>query len=167
MKKTILISALCIGLFLFAGGYSHFEHRPRTGAEAPLLAVANADTTLRLDLSHGRYVLLDFWTSADAPSRKSVNVYTAWQRRHPDAPLSVAGINFDPSAALFHEIVRVDSLNPTEQFHASGDTARAIVRNYALRRGYGSVLINPEGVIECFNPTEEYLDSVFNINIRN
>lgn len=50
-------------------------------------------------------------------------------------------VNFDDSENLFREIVRLDSLIPAQQYHAGGDTARAISNNYGLDEGMGSLLI--------------------------
>ena len=65
---------------------------------------------------------------------------------------------------LFHEIVRLDSLEPSKQFHASGDTARIIIDNYGLERGYGAVLIDPEGKVAAYNPSDNQLDDIFAIH---
>ena len=57
--------------------------------------------------------------------------------------------------------MRLDSLEPAKQFHAAGDTARAIIKNYGLGRGYGAVLVNPDGKVSAYNPSDKQLDRYF------
>lgn len=157
MKKTFFIVALFIGVLLFAGGYADSRYRTALGHAAPALSVGRADSMITLDRMRGRYVLLNFWSSTDAASRQAVNEYRAWKRRNPDVGLELVGVNFDESEKLFREIVRLDSLCPADQYHVAGDTARAIVDNYGLDNGYGSVLISPEGRIIAINPSDTEL----------
>lgn len=163
MKQTFFIVALFIGVLLFAGGYADSRHQTALGKTAPSLEMANADSVVALDRLRGDYVLVNFWSSTDAPSREAANLYTAWQRRHPEADLRLIGINFDESTALFHEIVKLDSLESADQFHAAGDTATAIINSYGLGDGLGSVLIDPEGKITAYNPTDADLDVIFDV----
>ena len=160
MKKTFLIAALLRGLLLFAGGYAESHYKTAPGHQAPFLSMNDADSMIILDRMKGDYVLVNFWSSSDAASRRAANLYTAWQRRHPDAALKMVGVNFDTSEGLFREIVRRDSLVPQEQFYASGDTARSIYDNYGLRDGFGAVLIDPRGRIVTHNPTDAELDAL-------
>lgn len=158
MKKTLLIAALLVGLLLFAGGYGHGRRHTTVGDAAPVLAIPAADSVVAFDRLKGEYVILNFWSSTDAPSRRDANLYTAWLRRNPDADVRLVGVNFDDSEGLFREIVRRDSLVAADQYYVRGDTAQAIIRNYGLSDGYGSVLINPEGKIVAYNPTDAVLD---------
>lgn len=161
MKNTILIAALVIGLLLFAGSHSLIPHHPRPGDKAPELADTRADSIVQADLRAGDYVIVNFWNSSDAESRRAANVYRAWKRRVPAAKLKIVGVNFDSSDALFREIVRLDSLEPARQVHVDGPTADAIRRDYGLRGGYGAVLIGPDGHIVATNPSDNDLDAAF------
>lgn len=163
MKNTFLFAALLIGLILFAGGYADSRQHPAVGKEAPTLDVPVADSVMTLDLKKGEYVLVNFWSSTDAPSREAANLYTAWQRRNPDTDMQMIGINFDDSRALFREIVRLDSLVPEQQYYATGEEAMNIKRSYGLEKGYGAVLVDPEGKIMAYNPTDEDLNVIFDI----
>ncbi len=164
MKKTFLIAALFIGVLLFAGGYAESSHSTEIGRQAPALAYDPADSLISLDRLRGDYVLLTFWSSTDAPSRQAANLYTAWQRRHPEAPLQLVGVNFDDSQGLFNEIVRRDSLESDEQFHISGERAIEATKKYGLDQGFGSVLINPAGTIVAYDPDPAELDALMHTN---
>ena len=161
MKKTLIIAALIVGLILFAGESIHFLGRTYVGDKAPSFVLPKVDSTVVLDNLKGEYTLINFWNSTDAVSRREANRYRARKRRYPQSPLVVIGVNFDESEALFHEIVRLDSLEPAKQFHAAGDTARAIIKIYGLGRGYGAVLVNPDGKVSAYNPSDKQLDAIF------
>lgn len=160
MKKTILFILIFVALLVCAVGYSDSRYRTSLGQQAPLLSISKADSVIRLDELRGNYVLLSFWSGANAPSRKVVNEYTAWCRAHTDAKVKMVNINFDPSSNLFNDIVNRDGLNPEENFYAQGSEAKAIIDNYGLNEGYGSMLINPEGKIIAHNPAPEDLASL-------
>lgn len=164
MKKTFILAALLVGLILFAGETSHFFHHTTIGDKAPSFVLPVVDSAVTFDNKQGDYVLINFWNSTDAVSRREANRYRAWKRRYPQAPVEIIGVNFDDSEALFHEIVRLDSLEASKQFHASGDTARIIIDNYGLERGYGAVLIDPDGKVAAYNPSDSQLDDIFAIH---
>ena len=160
MKKAFLLIALAAGLLLFAGEYANGHRHTTPGMSAPALELREADSTVAHERLHGDYVLLCFWSTLDAVSRRDANLYTAWSRSHPDAPLKVVGVNFDDSQGLFREIVRRDSLEADMQFHVSGDTAAVVARNYGLEEGYGSALVAPDGKIVAINPPVDHLDAL-------
>lgn len=161
MKKTFFLAALLIGLMVCAGGHSDSEYLTSIGRVAPQLYIKSAEDSIALDELRGNYVLVNFWNSVDAASRRDANLYTAWLRRHLGSDLRLVGINFDESEGLFNEIVRLDSLEATQQHHVSGDLAKTIIDSYSLGDGYGSVLISPGGKIIAHNPTDEDLDALF------
>jgi len=160
VKQTFFLIALAVGLLLFAGGYVSEHSRTAPGMSAPALALQQADSTIAIDRLRGDYVLLCFWSSTDAPSRQAANLYTAWHRAHPSAPVKVVGVNFDDSEALFREIVRRDSLEADNQYHASGDTAAVVARDYGLDKGFGTAIIAPNGKILALNPDDATLESI-------
>ncbi len=131
------------------------------GRKAPALAITEADREFALDRMRGEYVLLNFWNSTDAASRVAANKYDTWVARHPDADVCLLSVNFDRSEAFFHEIVRRDGMNEELQYHADDSEARQIRKDYALKDGYGTLLINPEGKIIAHNPTPEELERIF------
>ncbi len=161
IKKTILLAALAIGILLCSVSYRQSTHRLSAGQEAPAFTLEENHNNLSLSSLRGEYVILNFWTSEDAPSREMTNLYTAWERSHPEINVKLLAINFDDSQAMFNEIVRRDNLNPSEQHYVSGNTAEAIENAYGLKKGFGSLLIDPQGNIIMRNPTTEQLSEMF------
>lgn len=166
MKKTFFIAALFIGLLVCAGGHKNSGNFTAVGRVAPALNIKSAEDSIALDAFRGDYVLLNFWNSTDAVSRRDANLYTAWIRQHPEACLKLVGVNFDASEGLYREIVRRDSLEATQQHHVSGDVAQAIRKSYSLGDGYCSVLVDPDGRIVALNPTPEELTAMFDHMLR-
>lgn len=160
MKKTILLAVIFVGILFCAVSYSDIHYSTAVGRQAPALSVSNESQTFRLDDLRGKYVLLNFWKSTDALSRRSANVYTAWQRQHPEAAMEVVSVNFDTNPTLFREIARRDDLNLSSQFMVCGDTARAVESTFGLQKGFGTLLINPQGKIIAHNPSEAQLNEL-------
>lgn len=161
IKKFILILALFIGVVVAMTMTSESDFLTGVGRKAPALNISDADRELSLEGMRGEYVLLNFWNSTDAASRVAANRYDTWVARHPEADVNLLSVNFDRSEAFFHEIVRRDGMNEQLQFHADAAQASLIRKNYALKDGYGTLLINPEGKIIAHNPTAEDLDKIF------
>ncbi len=160
MKKTILLAVLFAGVLFCAVSYSDIHYSTAVGRQAPALSVGSGAQTLSLDDLRGKYVLLNFWKSTDALSRRSANVYTAWRRSHPEAAMELVSVNFDQNPQLFREIARRDDLDLAGQFSVQGDTARAVAATFGLDKGLGTLLINPEGRIIAHNPTEAQLSEL-------
>lgn len=164
MKKTLLIAALFVGILLCAVGYADSQYRTSIGRQAPALwlpAQTLGAPETSLAKQQGKYVLLNFWRSTDAASRQAANQYTAWQRANPGNKLKMLSVNLDDTAPFFGEIVRMDSLDRRTQYHLGGDTARAVIDNYGLDQGMGTMLIDPSGKIIAHNPSPEQLSNYF------
>ncbi len=163
MKRTLLLVFICVGLLLCAVGYSDSRYRTALGRLAPALVVGNSQGKVFLDSLKGRYVLVNFWNSTDAASREAANRYTAWMRKKLQSAgtkVAFVSVNFDESDKLFEEIVRLDSLIPSQQYHVEGASAKAIRDNYGLEEGYGSLLVDRNGRIVAHNPSAEELDDI-------
>ena len=152
MKQTLILALICVALAIVAVAYGDSQYATALGRPAPPIYARNATDTVSAASLKGGYTLLNFWSSTNAPSRKAANEYTAWLRNHPESRVRLVSINFDTNEALFHEIARVDSLEPSQQYHVRGDTARAIRTGYDLKKGYGSLLVDPDGRIVAHNP---------------
>ena len=138
-------------------------HRAVDGAKgfkAPVFKIERADSLVQLDNLKGEWVLLQFWSSADASSRLAAKEYS---RLH-SAVNQGAGqerfrhlaVNFDRSSSLFREIVHRDGLNAKSQFHVADDAMRGnLAKSYHLDVGMKAFLINPDGKIVAVNPSAE------------
>ena len=164
MKKTIMLAALLLGVIACAIGVGNTQYRTSLGRKAPNIFLPSDTGMVSLDDLRGHHVLLNFWKSTDAQSRRAANEYTAWLRKHP-GEVELLSVNLDESEPLFREIVRIDSLIPSTQHHVSGNHGKAVSDSYQLDYGIGSLLIDPNGKIVAHNPDSETLTELTQTNI--
>ena len=160
IRNTLLLGIIFAMILIFGSKQIGFDPAPKPGETAPDFTVARNDTAVSLHELHGRYVLVDFWSSSDANSRIKSNEYNT-------LPLTANGklqrlsINFDRTRELFNEIVSRDHLDRSEQYFAGDSDAEQLARDYAVGRAYNSYLIDPDGKIIAVNPDNEYLTKYF------
>ncbi len=163
MKKTLMLCVSIVALLLFSSAFTGNGISPSVGHYAPRFSVGSEDTSVSLEDCRGKYVVLSFWTAADARSRlrckKMTSVVDRINSLQTDAEEKVCfvAVNFDRSYELFREIVRRDNLDDDTQFYVEGEVAGRLRRDYDLDSGYNTFLINPEGRIEAVNPSSDYL----------
>lgn len=158
IRKTILILIMVAGVVLFSVLYGDGHYRSMVGKQAPSLELTHNGQSVNLSQWRGEYVLLSFWKSANAPSRRDINLYTAWERSHPESGIKLVGVNLDASSNLFKSIVVSDRLIEADQFTIPEDKIREAERSFGLENGLGTVLIGPDGKIVAQNPSETELD---------
>ena len=159
MKKTISIIVLFAVLVISVSAYSGRIYEAAEGYKAPLFTVEKSDTTISLADLRGRYVLVNFWSSADAQSRMRANQYDALSNDLSQEQFCQLSVNLDRSERLFREIVRRDNLSAKSQFHVSDGEAACISGAYHLNEGFNSFLIDPEGRIVELNPDIETINT--------
>ena len=160
IKQTMILGALLLGLVVASAGIGGNRCDTAVGMKAPVVQLDRVQSAVNADELKGKYVLISFWTSSDAASREAVNRYDAWFRQNHPADARLVGINFDDSPEMFGEIVARDSLSASDQYYVSRPEAEAIYRTYHLEKGYGSLLVSPQGRIVCHNPTPEQLGQI-------
>lgn len=164
MKKNILIAALAAVMIVASSGMTYRQPEIRVGAPAPELIVSDTNHCVDLQALRGSYVLLSFWSSSDAPSRVLVNAYDTAVRNPAVSAhgksINHVSVNFDESKPLFDAIVRADNLDSGAQYNATGSLARSIIANFNLRDGFGSLLIDPDGIIVAINPEISNLTAI-------
>lgn len=133
---------------------------PSEGHAAPTLELTTpkGESIEPLAKLRGDYVLLTFWASTDAESRVAAKAYERTATRPSNRHLRHLAVNLDQSERLFREIIRRDGLKAEAQFHA-GDaaSAEALTKNWHLKEGFHSFLINPQGMIIAVDPNNETL----------
>lgn len=160
MKKTIYAIALAAVMMAMTSATDQNVVGIDKGAYAPQLSVSNHDHSITLDQYRGQYVVLTFWSSADAASRAQCVNYDSWISQNKHVGVSHVSVNFDSNSQLFAEIASLDGLDTKMQFNVHGQQAKEIMRDFHLADGYGSLLISPEGRVCEINPTISQLASL-------
>ncbi|MDE5720869.1 MAG: thioredoxin family protein [Paramuribaculum sp.] len=153
MKIIVLFAVLVISV----SAYSERVFEAAEGYNAPSMTIENSDTTLSLAELKGRYVIVTFWSSADADSRLRAHRYDEAAKLLPQERFCFLSVNFDRSERLFREIVRRDNLSAENHIHVDGSQANRIIHDYRLTEGFKSLLIDPKGRIVAMNPSIETL----------
>lgn len=128
----------------------------RVGSPAPALSIANGDTAISLQKMKGKYVLLTFWSSADAESRISNLTYDKIAKTYKGS-LEYVAVNYDHSPRVYGEIKKIDDLRQSSQFRDNKGSSSSIYTDYRLAQGFNSYLIDRNGTIIAINPTSQQL----------
>jgi hypothetical protein len=104
----------------------------------------------------GKYVLLTFWSSADAESRISNLTYDKIAKTYKGS-LEYVAVNYDHSPRVYGEIKKIDDLRQSSQFRDNKGSSSSIYTDYRLAQGFNSYLIDRNGTIIAINPTSQQL----------
>lgn len=160
MKKAIPVFVVLFAFLLSVSARTERVFKAADGYKAPALHVANATDSISLEELRGSYVLVNFWSVADAESRVAAGEYDALAKSMAGKQFRVLSVNTDDNERLFREIVRRDGLNDKTQYRATGTQASKLNSEYGLDGGAHSYLINPEGRIVATNPSANTVASL-------
>ena len=161
MKKTIIAIAFFAVLLLTVSARTEREYQAAEGFKAPFFTVQdNLNGKVSLSELRGRYVLVNFWSSADAESRVATRSYSRMMETISEDSVTLVSVNLDRNERLFREIVRIDHMNPEMQFHVCDAEADALKQTYGLEFKMQSFLLDKEGTIVAVNPTQGEIESL-------
>lgn len=145
-------------LLILASAGSGNYYGVEVGDQAPNFKVGDDAHALELQSLRGKYVVVTFWSSADADSRiANMRQDRAAGRK---TNLEHVSLNFDESRLLWGEICKLDGLNAHSQFYARNEAGAELMRAWNQEKGFTSVLIDPYGVVAALNPSEELLNQL-------
>ena len=158
MKKITLILAVFAVLLSMVSAGTKNEYNAEVGMKVPYFEVKAEDgDVISLSDMKGRFVIVNFWTSADANSRIAANQYDSYVESVEGEHLSLVSVNIDRNQRLFEEIKRRDGLNAKSQYYAQPGSASDLIRKFNMGNGLQSYLIDPQGTITAINPSTEIL----------
>ena len=108
-----------------------------------------------IDLSNGKYVLVQFWAAYDGESRKQNALLNNKISQSGLDNLQIVSISFDEKKSVFKQAIKADRLNIYNQFNIEAGKKSEIYKNYRLDQGFGNLLINPNGIIVARNASPE------------
>lgn len=159
VRWIFVVLVMCsLTSFIAIGGYNRglnvgdaapdFRIKAAMGSEQP------AD--IKLSSLRGRYVLLSFWASYDAPSRmqnKSLNNKINSESLN----VELVSVSFDDYQSIFTETVRKDGIIASACFREDREQDSKLFDLYNLNRGFENYLIDEKGVIVAKNITPNEL----------
>lgn len=155
MKKTLIQFVGIVLLFILASAGSGNNYGVEVGNQAPNFEVSNGEKSLQLQSQRGKYVVVTFWSSADADSRIANMMYN--RAASSKENLEHIALNFDESQLLWSEICKLDGLNTDSQFYARNEAGAKLLKAWGQNEGFASLLIDPHGVVVALNPSEKML----------
>lgn len=115
-----------------------------------------------LDNYRGKYVLLSFWASYDAPSRmlnaSLSNAFQAMAHKN----VEMVSVSFDKYQSVFAETVRNDQIATPACFVEMKGEKSGLFRKYDLNRGFTNYLLDDNGVIIAKNISASELSGYLN-----
>lgn len=164
MKKSFMLLASIILIFLFSYGFTNEEIGNQVGDYAPNITFTSNGKTLDIEKYRGEYVLLNFWSSYDSDSRMNCNLYDSYFRssnkENGEKSVNYLSINLDENEILFNEILRRDNLDNDSQFFAGNRNFSQIDKFYDIKAGFNSYLISKSGKIIAINPSVSELKNL-------
>lgn len=164
MKKLCIIITCICALMLGASAFVDNRREVAIGNDVPTLVLGEGDEAFSLESLKGKWVILSFWSAADAESRLGRNQIEAFFRG-PGADaatdVEVVSVNFDRSSQLMNEIIKHDNLLGEHHHVASSETMDALRSAFRMENGLRSFVINPEGKLVAADPTPKDLSRIF------
>ena len=158
MKKGLLAIASLALLLVSTSANSTKTIDSRVGYVAPVFSLSSNDTTVSLQQMKGKYVLLTFWSSADADSRMANIRYD--RAAATNARLEHVALNYDENQSLWSEICKLDGVNIASQFFARNENGAKLFKAWKQNEGFSSFLISPTGEIMAMNPSAQMLNQL-------
>ncbi len=114
-------------------------------------SMSDGQQTDRLSALKGKYVLLSFWASYDAPSRmQNASLSNALRESCLDN-VELVSVSFDNYRSVFEETVRKDQIVTAACFVETAGEDSDLYKRYRLSRGFTNYLLDDNGVIIAKN----------------
>lgn len=131
------------------------------GSVAPDFQIkATNGQSFDLASQRGRYVLLSFWASYDAPSRALNAQINRALNSHPKVEL--VSVSFDEYQSVYQETVRMDRIVTPSCFVEAEGAQSELFEEYRLKSGFGNYLLDENGIIIAKNISATELTAYLN-----
>lgn len=99
----------------------------------------------------GKYLLLSFWASYDAPSRMLNASLSNALRESAQDNVEMVSVSFDEYRSVFEETVRKDQIVDAACFIETEGENSELYKDFHLNRGFTNYLLDDAGVIVAKN----------------
>lgn len=127
------------------------------GDRAPEFKICGEKQLMNLKDLHGKYVLLSFWASYDAPSRtqNATLNYAVNQANN----VEMVSVSFDEYKSIFNETIKKDRITTSNCFVELNGNDSEVFKTYRLHKGFKNFLLDENGVIIAKNIQASQLTS--------
>ena len=130
------------------------------GDKAPTFRIDGEKQTIDLKDLRGKYVLLSFWASYDAPSRMK-NAALDHAVSHADN-VEMVSVSFDDYKSVFNETIKKDRISASKCAVEPKGEHSELFKTYRLNRGFKNYLLDENGVIIAKDIQASQLSSYLN-----
>ncbi len=128
----------------------------------PIKALSSGQHDFTLSDLKGKYVLLSFWASYDAPSRMhNATLSQACRTACPDN-VEMVSVSFDEYQSIFKETIRKDQIVTPSCFVETEGRSSELFDKYRLDGGFANYLLDENGVIVAKNISAKELSTYLN-----
>lgn len=127
------------------------------GDRAPEFKICGEKQLMNLKDLHGKYVLLSFWASYDAPSRTQ-NAKLNYAVSKADN-VEMVSVSFDEYKSIFNETIKKDRITTSNCFVELNGNDSEVFKTYRLHKGFKNFLLDENGVIIAKNIQASQLTS--------
>ena len=140
------------------------KDRPTEGLNigdiAPNFNIETISGKQKIDLKSlkGKYILLSFWASYDAPSR-IINAGLSEVLQSSSEQVEMLSVSFDEYRSVFDETIRKDRVTAATCFVDTKGTRSPVYRKYNLNHGFTTYLLDSDGIIVAKNISVDDISS--------
>ena len=157
----VVLATISLVFFSFVGKDTPTEGLT-IGDRAPEFKICSERQLVDLKDLRGKYVLISFWASYDAPSRMQNASFSQAIRSLSPAQVEMVSVSFDEYSSIFNETIRKDRIATTACFVETQGVESDLYKRYRLQRGFGNYLIDDNGVIIAKNISADELSAYLN-----
>ncbi len=130
------------------------------GDKAPEFNICGEKQLINLKDLQGKYVLLSFWASYDAPSRmQNATLNNAVKKAD---NVEMVSVSFDEYKSVFTETIKQDQISTSKCFVELNGQKSELYKTYRLKKGFKNYLLDENGVIIAKDIKASELSSYLN-----
>ena len=159
--RVVFVVWLAVSLFFYSCvGKDTPTEGLTIGDRAPEFKICGERQLVDLKDLRGKYVLLSFWASYDAPSR--LNNATLSHAVSKNDQVEMVSVSFDDYKSVFNSTIRKDKISTSNCFVETEGENSELYQTYRLHKGFKNYLLDRNGVIIAKDINANQLASYLN-----
>ena len=140
----VVLATISLVFFSFVGKDTPTEGLT-IGDRAPEFKICSERQLVDLKDLRGKYVLISFWASYDAPSR--MQNATLSHVASKNDKVEMVSVSFDDYKSIFNETIKKDKITTPNCFVETEGEQSELYQTYRLHKGFKNYLLDENGII--------------------
>lgn len=140
----VVLATISLVFFSFVGKDTPTEGLT-IGDRAPEFKICSERQLVDLKDLRGKYVLISFWASYDAPSR--MQNATLSHVASKNNKVEMVSVSFDDYKSIFNETIKKDKITTPNCFVETEGEQSELYQTYRLHKGFKNYLLDENGII--------------------